>query len=199
MGYPDDGHSCEREGAAACLVACALVVAVLTTTPTASARPMAPPPLEEYQLSNGLRVAMAPDPTLDDVSVVIRYRVGSADEPEDKDGLAHLVEHLMFGGSRHVEPGGYARWISRVGGSNVNGRTTLDDTLYSVSVPPEALPIVFWLESDRMGFLLDRVTEQTVRVERQIIADEARDALFDRENGFVARVGWMRLFPPWHP
>jgi zinc protease len=157
------------------------------------------PPVERYRLKNGLRVALAPDPSLDETSVTVHYDVGSADDPPGKEGLAHLVEHLMFDGSRHVGQGDYARWIARAGGVNVNGTTSLDGTNYVATVPATGLSVVFWLESDRMGFVADRLNPQIVQTEKGLIRDEMRDKILDRNLGIVGPAGWTQLFPQGHP
>ncbi|HSY21974.1 MAG TPA: pitrilysin family protein [Polyangiaceae bacterium] len=173
------------------------IVMILTAAP-AGARPFAAP-IDTYRLPNGIRVVLAPDPDLPNVSVAIRYGVGSADDPAGKEGLAHLVEHLMFAGSRHVPSGDYFRWIARVGGTAPSGTTSLDATLYLTTVPATALPVVFWLESDRMGFLPDVLTQSTLDREVRIIADELRGRVVDQEVGIAISMKEQALFPVWHP
>jgi zinc protease len=147
-------------------------------------------------LANGLRVVLAPDPSLDTASLLVQYDAGSADDPEGKQGLAHLVEHLMFGPSKHLGTGDYARWVARAGGA-ADGRTSRDHTHYSVTVPGQAVPLALWLESERMGFLSGAITEGGVRAERWLIADEARDLHCLR--GSVDYFAAMAFFPDWHP
>ena len=120
-------------------------------------------------LGNGLRVLLAPDPSLDDVTVFVRYDVGSSDDPTGKDGLAHLTEHMMFEGSEHVPKGAYWRWLNRAGATSINGVTSFDTTTYFATVPPEALPLVFWLESDRMGFVASRIQPAALDHERELV------------------------------
>jgi zinc protease len=176
----------------------ALFLGFVAAGAPARAAPLPSLPVEEHHLANGMTVLLAPDPSLDDVTVLVRYAVGTADNPENKDGLAHVVEHLMFAGSKHV-PGGHARLIERTGGWNLNATTTLDDTLYFVTVPPEQIPVVFWLESDRMGFLADRVDQASVARELALVADEAREKVDDRTLGAVGETGLGEVFPEWHP
>ena len=156
-------------------------------------------PVERYRLVNGLTVVLAPDPSLEEASVVVHYDVGSADDPPDKEGLAHLVEHLMFDGSRHVAPGEFSRSLARAGATDVNGRTSLDATNYTATLPQGSLPLLFWLESDRMGFVSDRLNQQAFDNERRVIADEMRDKLLDQNFGFVGPTGLLQLYPAWHP
>jgi predicted Zn-dependent peptidase len=145
-----------------------------------------------------MRVLLAPDPTLDDATVLVRYEVGTADDPGRKQGLAHLVEHLMFGGSEHA-PDGYFRFIEPAGGWNLNGTTSLDETRYFVTVPPEQIPRVLWLESDRMGFLAHSLTDAVLQRETALVADEARERIDDRMLGTVNETALGEVFPEWHP
>ena len=154
-------------------------------------------PVEQHALANGLHVVLAPDPAVDSATVIVRYDVGSGDDPTGKEGLAHLVEHMMFDGSRHVPHGEYWRWIERAGGSGINGTTALDATRYVANVPPEQLPLLLWLESDRMGFpVLD---EDGLRRAKTLIADEMRGKTGDQSMGWVMPVLFSELFPSWHP
>jgi zinc protease len=102
----------------------------------------------------------------------------------------------MFNRSRHVGAGDYARWVARAGGV-ADGRTHRDYTRYSVTVPAQAIPLVLWLESDRMGFSSAFVDEDAVRRERMLVTDEARDIHCLRGNADAyAR---LELYPTWHP
>src|SRR5271166_3302115 len=95
-------------------------------------------PVERHCLPNGLDVVLAPDDSVPDVSIVVRYAAGSADDPNGLEGLAHLVEHLEFGGSAHAPRGDHTRWLEEAGGSNFVGETRADSTTYGETVPPEA-------------------------------------------------------------
>jgi zinc protease len=175
----------------------ALLAGITLSAPSWAAPPLSLP-IEEHRLPNGMRVLLAPDPTLDDATVLVRYEVGTADEPAHKDGLAHLVEHLMYSGSRHA-PGGYFRFIERAGGWNLNGTTSLDDTRYFVTVPPEQIPLVLWLESDRMGFLSEGVSEAVLQRELALVSEEARERIDDGTLGTLGETAFGEVFPPWHP
>ena len=101
-------------------------VAVLAVVGAPSERRRTPSlnlPIEQHVLANGMHLVFAPDASLGDVTVLVRYDVGSADDPAGKDGLAHVVEHLMFSGSKHVPKGEYYRWIDRIGGTALNATT----------------------------------------------------------------------------
>src|SRR5271170_3943089 len=102
-------------------------------------------PVHERVLGNGLRLVVCPDPAGTDVTLLVRYDVGSRDEPTGLEGLAHLVEHLMFTGSKHVPRGRFAELLEQAGATNVNGTTTLDATIYHETLPPERLELGLWL------------------------------------------------------
>jgi predicted Zn-dependent peptidase len=178
------------------------VIAVLLSLATFRPASAAPPlslPISEHRLPNGLRVVLAPDASFDDVTVLVRYEAGAADDPMQRAGLAHVVEHLMFGRTRH-DPGGYWGAVERIGAWNVNAETTLDDTRYYLTVPPDQLPIALWLESERMGFFAeDFEDEAAVRREMAIVTDEEREGAKDAAVGGVGREGLAEAFPIGHP
>src|SRR5262249_53349360 len=103
------------------------------------------------RLANGLTVVACPDPGGIDVSVVVRYNVGARDEPGGLEGMAHLVEHLMFAGSKHIASGEILRRLMRAGATNLNGVTSDDSTVFFETLPPEQIELALWIESDRMG------------------------------------------------
>jgi zinc protease len=111
-------------------------------------------PFETYTLPNGLTVVLAPDAATPTVAVTAWYHVGSKDEMPGRTGFAHLFEHVMFTGAGHTPYGVHDRLTEGVGGSN-NGTTSNDRTVYFETVPSNYLETALWLESDRMGFLLD--------------------------------------------
>lgn len=184
--------------------ACAAAL-VLAATPIASgddagaARAGAfPPPVEEHRLANGLRVVLAPDDTLPDVSVVVRYGAGQSDDPDRKEGLAHVTEHVLFGAFRH---GAHARLLLQSGASYLNAHTGLDFTSYEETVVPGALELALWLEGARMATSAAAVDEDAVARERTIAAHEYLERA---EPGFEAfgplfEAAWDELFPEWHP
>jgi zinc protease len=172
---------------------------ILLAAASADAGPPLNLPIEEHVLGNGLRVLLAPDPSLDDVTVLVRYGVGSSDDPTGKDGLAHLTEHMMFDGSEHVPKGAYWRWLNRAGATSINGLTWLDMTTYFATVPPDALPLVFWLESDRMGFVASRIQPAALDHERELVREEIDGRFEDASLGGLPAVLSSEVFPPWHP
>jgi zinc protease len=144
--------------------------------PTAGvAKIMAPPPapaktgslaFEKYVLENGLEVILHEDHRTPVVAVNVWYHVGSKDEAPGKNGFAHLFEHMMFQGSRHVAEDTFFKYLERAGASERNGTTNVDRTNYFETVPENQLALALWLESDRMAFLLDHADEETFKSQR---------------------------------
>src|SRR3954464_3466858 len=109
---------------------------------------------EKKTLPNGLEVIFDEDHRTPIVSVNLWYHVGSKDEAPHRNGFAHLFEHVMFQGSKHVPEDTYFRFLEKVGASSINGTTNTDRTNYFETVPANQLELALWLESDRMAFLL---------------------------------------------
>src|SRR3989475_6328586 len=126
------------------------------------------------------------------------YHVGSARERPGRTGFAHLFEHLMFMGSGHVKPGEFDEWLERAGGEN-NGSTENDRTNYYINVPSNALELALFLESDRMGYLLDTMSPQVVDAERDVVKNERRQSIENRPYGVADEVLGAMLFPEGHP
>ncbi|HET8697702.1 MAG TPA: pitrilysin family protein [Gammaproteobacteria bacterium] len=126
------------------------------------------------------------------------YHVGSARERAGRTGFAHLFEHLMFMGSGHVGPGQFDEWLEAAGGSN-NGSTAEDRTNYWINVPSNALELALFLESDRMGYLLDTMTPQTVDAQRDVVKNERRQSYENRPYGQADITLTEMLYPENHP
>jgi zinc protease len=128
-----------------------------------------PFPIKEFTLKNGLRVVLSEDHALPIVSIVMAYKVGSTDEEPGKSGLAHLLENLMFQGSRNVGPMQHYSYIQKIGGT-LNAITTGDKTIFFQTVPSNQLALVLWLESDRMKSL--NISPANVeKMKNQVIED----------------------------
>jgi zinc protease len=151
------------------------------------------------RLDNGLELVLHEDHRTPIVSVDVWYHVGSKDEPPGRQGFAHLFEHLMFQGSKHVPEDTYFRFLERAGASNVNGTTNEDRTNYFETVPKNRLELALWLESDRMGFLLEHVDEQTFTGQREVVKNERRQNYVNAPYGMVSRFIAEALYPPSHP
>ena len=189
--------------AAAAVAPVAVVALALATPPPLHAQPsQAPPPLQvgytQFDLPNGLHVILHEDHSVPVVSVNTWYHVGSARERTGRTGFAHLFEHLMFMGSGHVKPGQFDAWLENVGGTN-NGSTTSDRTNYFINVPSSALDLALFLESDRMGYLLDSVTPQTVDAQRDVVKNERRQRIENQPYGSADVVLGEMLYPEGHP
>ena len=139
------------------------------------------PDVKQWQLQNGLKVLFLADHKAPVVTVQVFYHAGSKDEPQDKRGIAHMFEHMMFKGSRHVKPEEHARFIDELGG-NENAFTQDDLTAYHDTVPPSALDFTLQLEAERMRNLV--LTQKTIDSEREVVKEEHRVSL---ENNPVTK------------
>jgi len=155
-------------------------------------------PFEKYALSNGLTVVLAPDHSTPTVAVEVIYHVGSKNEHPGNTGFAHMFEHVMFTGSGHVPYGMHDRYTEGVGGSN-NGQTYFDWTRYYETDPSNYLEHILWLESDRMGFLLDSLDETKFKAQRDIVQNERRQSYDNRPNGRDNEVIGLTMYPPSNP
>lgn len=183
-----------------------LITAMLlaTATPPGAAQPAAPAddrlrvPYTEFTLDNGLHVILHRDTSVPTVSVNVWYHVGSGSEKPGRTGFAHLFEHLMFEGSKHVPEGSFDTWLEAAGGSN-NGSTTPDRTNYFVDIPSNALELALFLESDRMAYLLDTMTPARVDGQRDVVKNERRQSYENRPYGRAFLALSQMLFPKDHP
>ena len=155
-------------------------------------------PYEKYVLSNGLTVILTEDHSDPLVHVDVTYHVGSAREEIGKSGFAHFFEHMMFQGSDHVANGDHFKIITEAGGT-LNGSTNRDRTNYYETVPANQLEKMIWLESDRMGFLLDAVTQQKFEVQRATVKNERGQNYDNRPYGLAREYTAKNLFPYGHP
>jgi len=152
----------------------------------------------EFTLANGLHVILHRDASVPVVSVNVWYHVGSGNEKPGRTGFAHLFEHLMFEGSKNVPEGAFDRWLEAVGGDN-NGSTQEDRTNYYEDVPANAVEVPLFLESDRMGFLLDNMTPTTIDGQRDVVKNERRQGVENQPYGKVEDALPPALFPKDHP
>jgi zinc protease len=181
----------------------ALILAVALTTPVLAQTPAAAPKKIEvaytqFTLPNGLRVILHEDHSVPVVTVNTWYHVGSAREKPSRTGFAHLFEHLMFMGSGHVKPGEFDQWLEAAGGEN-NASTSNDRTNYYINVPSNALELALFLESDRMGYLLDTMTPKTVDAQRDVVKNERRQTFENQPYGMAQPTLGEMLYPEGHP
>jgi len=155
-------------------------------------------PYEKYTLPNGLTILLHEDHSDPVVHVDITYHVGSAREEIGKSGFAHFFEHMMFQGSDHVGDEQHFKIISGAGGT-LNGSTNLDRTNYYETVPSNQLEKILWLESDRMGFLLDAVTQKKFEIQRSTVKNERGQNYDNRPYGLLGETSSKNLYPYGHP
>ena len=165
------------------------------------AQPAAPLqlPYTQFTLPNGLHVILHEDHSTPIVSVNVWYHVGSAREKAGRTGFAHLFEHLMFTGSGHVAEGEFDTRLEAAGGNN-NGSTENDRTNYVIDLPSNALELALFLESDRMGFLVDSMSQARLDQQRDVVKNERRQSLENRPYGVAeGQVLTELLYPEGHP
>lgn len=155
-------------------------------------------PFEKYSLANGLEVILHRDPSLPLVALNLWYHVGPANEPEGRSGFAHLFEHLMFEGSKYAGRQ-FDVLLESVGATDVNGTTSWDRTNYYETVPRQHLELVLWLESDRMGFMLDALNRERLDVQREVVKNERRQRYENTPYGATQLAVYDVLFPKGHP
>lgn len=153
---------------------------------------------EKFILPNGLTVILHEDHSIPVVSCNAWYHVGSGREKPGRTGFAHLFEHLMFEGSGHVPEGKFDEWLEAAGGDN-NGSTNSDRTNYWENVPSNALELALFLESDRMGYLLDAMDSAKVDGQRDVVKNERRQSHENRPYGMASIIIDENLYPPNHP
>src|SRR6201996_9534964 len=191
-------------GARLCLGASALA---LTTTALAQPAPKLVPtkPLkvpaltyERYTLPNGLTVLLHEDHRLPLVAVDLWYHVGPVNEAKGRTGFAHLFEHMMFEGSEHVGEKAHFRYLEGAGATDINGTTDFDRTNYFETVPSNELELALWLESDRMGFLLEKLDREKLTNQRDVVRNERRQGENQPYQLSQEQV-YHLLFPQDHP
>ena len=155
-------------------------------------------PYEKYVLQNGLTLVITEDHSDPVVHVDVTYHVGSNRETPGKSGFAHFFEHMMFQGSKHVGDEQHFKIITEAGGT-LNGSTNRDRTNYFETLPKNQLEVALWLEADRMGFLLDSVTQQKFEIQRSTVKNERGQNYDNRPYGLVGETTARALYPQGHP
>lgn len=155
-------------------------------------------PYERFALPNGLTVILHEDHTTPTVSVNVWYHVGSGSEKPGRTGFAHLFEHILFEGSKNVPEGAFDEWLEAAGGNN-NGSTNPDRTNYYEEIPTSALELALFLESDRMGFLLEAMSPAKVDGQRDVVKNERRQSYENRPYGLAFPTLSENLYEPNHP
>lgn len=176
-----------------------------TATQTQKAAPKADPlevpqlKFEKYKLQNGLVVILSEDHRLPMVAVNLWYHVGPAYETPGKTGFAHLFEHMMFEGSRHVPGNAHFHLLEAAGASDINGTTDFDRTNYFETLPANQLELALWLESDRMGYLPDKLDQANLSNQQDVVRNERRQSVENQPYGVVEEGIFHMLYPKGHP
>jgi zinc protease len=172
------------------LAATAVLLVVASQLSSAAVRP----PKLQYQITtlpNGLTLVMSEDHSVPIVHLQLVYHVGSKNEKPGRTGFAHLFEHLMFKGSKNVQPEAHTSMISSVGGQS-NAYTTDDETVFWETVPSQYVPLVLWLEADRMATL--RVDKETFTNEREVVKEERRMRVDNQPYGRLNEIIYDQAF-----
>jgi zinc protease len=182
---------------AALLIGCAGMARAAELPP---AKPLVVPvlPYEKYTLPNGLEVILYENHKLPLVAVDLWYHVGPANEKPGRTGFAHLFEHMMFEGSEHVGEKAHIKYVEGAGATDINGTTNYDRTNYFETLPSNQLELALWLESDRMGFLLETLDRAKLTNQRDVVRNERRQGEGTPYELADEAVGHL-LFPKTHP
>ena len=169
--------------------------------PAAKPVPLEVPQLkfEKYKLQNGLVVILSEDHRLPMVAVNLWYHVGPANELPGRTGFAHLFEHMMFEGSRHVPGNAHFHLLEAAGASDINGTTDFDRTNYFETLPANQLELALWLESDRMGYLPDKLDQANLSNQQDVVRNERRQSVENQPYGIVEEGMFHMLYPKGHP
>ena len=155
-------------------------------------------PHTQFQLPNGLNVILHRDTSVPVVALNVWYHVGSGHERPGRTGFAHLFEHVMFEGSMHVPEGSFDSWLEAAGANN-NGSTSVDRTNYYIDLPANALELALFLESDRMGYLLDDKAPDKINGQRDVVKNEKRQSVDNQPYGQAFIELPAMLYPAGHP
>jgi zinc protease len=168
-----------------------LLVLMMAITAPLSGGFAAQPEITQKTLSNGLEVVVIPDRRAPVVTHIVWYKVGSADEPPGKSGIAHFLEHLMFKGTEKIAPGEFSKIVARNGGQD-NAFTSQDATAYFQRVATDRLPLVMEMEADRMTNL--RLRPEDVTNEQQVVLEERRSRVDNDPSSILSEQMGATLF-----
>ncbi len=182
------------------LAAAALAFSSVLAVAAPPTKPLKLPELkyETYTLPNGLKVITHEDHRLPLVAVDLWYHVGPLNERAGRTGFAHLFEHMMFEGSEHVGEKAHIKYVEGAGATDVNGTTNFDRTNYFETLPANQLELGLWLESDRMGFLMEGLDRTKLANQRDVVRNERRQGE-GRPYNMASEKVYQLLFPKSHP
>jgi len=175
-----------------------LAAGILFSCTTKKTDPAISVPFEKYTLQNGLTVILHEDKSDPIAAVAVVFHVGSSREVPGKTGFAHLFEHMMFQKSENVGEDQLFRLIQGAGGE-LNGGTGQDQTTYYEVIPKNALEMALWLESDRMGYLENTVTQSAFANQQNVVQNEKRQSVDNAAYGFSRYLILKNLYPKGHP
>jgi len=203
MNVPSYRRPASRLPRRATTLASLLALGALVVSAPAALASVKPPQIkldyEKYTLPNGLEVILREDHRLPIVAVNTWYHVGPANEAAGRTGFAHLFEHMMFQSSGHVGEDQFWKYMEGAGASFINGTTDFDRTNYMEDVPSNQLETALWLESDRMGFLQDRLTAASLANQQDVVRNERRQSVENAPYQIVEEEMWHMMFPKGHP
>ncbi|QJE00457.1 insulinase family protein [Massilia forsythiae] len=188
-------HAAGQDGAGLPPTALLPEVAAVAASPAALPRVA----FEKTVLPNGLELILVEDHRLPIVAVNIWYHVGPANEAPGLTGFAHLFEHMMFAGTRHLPRGLADRLLEGAGATDSNGSTDYDRTNYYDTVPSNRLELALWVHADRMGYLLDVLDQAALSNQQDVVRNERRQSVENRPYGIVEEALNHALFPQDHP
>ena len=193
------------------LVALLTLAGVLSAALPAAAAPAAPAGAvsteaghiavrhEKFTLANGFEVILVEDHRLPLVAFNLWVHAGPRNEAKGQTGFAHLFEHLMFAGSRHVPRGEFDKFVDAAGGTDSNGSTNFDRTNYFFTLPSNQLAMGLWLKSDMLGWMIDEVDSMALANQQDVVRNERRQSFENRPYGIVEEAMYQALYPDGHP
>jgi len=192
-------HRRSRTALVACALAGLLALALTGCLKQNSGPPQVKLDFEKYTLANGLEVILRKDSRLPIVATNVWYHVGPAKEAAGRTGFAHLFEHMMFQGSAHVGEDMHFKYLEGAGASVVNGTTNFDRTNYMEDLPSNQLELAQWLESDRMGYLLELLDGRMLANQQDVVRNERRQSIENAPYGLAEESVYQQMFAPGHP
>ncbi|MBC7941010.1 MAG: insulinase family protein, partial [Chitinophagaceae bacterium] len=180
----------------------ALALSLPAGIPAAHAAPALKPPAaaptlryEKTTLPNGMELILAEDPRLPLVSFNLWVHAGPRNEAKGQTGFAHLFEHLMFAGSRHIPRGQADRIVDAAGGTDSNGSTSFDRTNYYFTLPANQLELGLWIKSDMLGYMIDQVDAVALANQQDVVRNERLQGVENRPYGVADEALYHALFP----
>ncbi|MBV8125930.1 MAG: insulinase family protein, partial [Paucibacter sp.] len=154
---------------------------------------------EKFRLANGFEVILVEDHRLPLVAFNLWVHAGPRNESTGQTGFAHLFEHLMFAGSRHIPRGQADQLVEAAGGTDSNGSTDFDRTNYFFTLPSNQLELGLWIKSDMLGYMIDEVDAVALANQQDVVRNERRQSIENRPYGVVDEAAYQALFPEGHP